>query len=65
MASAPVWLLILIGCSAGAISGLIGIVGEERYCRATYGSSYVEYLKKRRDTFSFLNCSDGETDRWV
>jgi hypothetical protein len=27
MASAPLWLLILIGCSAGSISGLIGIGG--------------------------------------
>ncbi|MBN1131175.1 MAG: sulfite exporter TauE/SafE family protein [Chitinispirillaceae bacterium] len=27
MVSAPFWLLILIGCSAGSVSGLIGIGG--------------------------------------
>lgn len=27
MATAPIWLLILIGCSAGTISGLVGIGG--------------------------------------
>ncbi|MCU0608863.1 MAG: sulfite exporter TauE/SafE family protein [Chitinispirillaceae bacterium] len=27
MMSAPVWLLILIGCSAGTVSGLVGIGG--------------------------------------
>ena len=27
MVSAPLWLLLLIGCSAGTISGLVGIGG--------------------------------------
>jgi len=52
VATASLWMLILLVLFIIATHGII--LGEERYCAATYGESYLEYKKATPRYFLFF-----------